>query len=436
MLLLHVLTGVVTAQATVVADNVHVIPMDGARVMEDVRVVVQDGLVAAILRADALALPADADVDVIDAKGGFLIPGLWEMHVHVGDANDLARLLAHGVTGARDMFGSPDHLELRERVRAGEIPGPGLIVAGPIIEATQGRDMVATALDGAAAVRRQHDAGYDFIKVYNNVPAEAYRGIVEEAQRLGIPVAGHVPFDVGLEGVIAHGQASVEHLRGYVWELVPADAPDQPGADLRSRTLAWNHAEPARMKALASRSRIAGVWNTPTLTVGLIFKRQSEIEAYLAGPEGPFVGDAWKDVLRDRKQITWLSNFSEADFEAAERSLHVQRQLVGALARAGARLLVGTDRSPWGLSLHTELRELVDGGLSPYEALAAATREPAEFLGRDDGSGRVAVGSPADLVLLRSNPLDDISNTLAIEGVLRRGEWLDREALEALAGRP
>ncbi|HXV63699.1 MAG TPA: amidohydrolase family protein, partial [Vicinamibacteria bacterium] len=134
----------------------------------------------------------------------------------------------------------------------------------------------------------------------------------------------------------------------------------------------------------------------------------------------------------DRTQIAWLSNFSDEDFRAAERSLEVQRELVRRLAEAGARLLAGTDRSPWGLSLHAELRELVASGLTPYEALACATLHPAEYLERDHGTGRVAVGSPADLVLLEASPLEDISRTLQIEGVVRRGRWLDRASLDAL----
>ncbi|HXV65406.1 MAG TPA: amidohydrolase family protein [Vicinamibacteria bacterium] len=445
--LAHGMVGGVEAQSqsreTLVLENVHVIPMDGERVVRDVSVVVRGGEIAAISRPSVGVAPAPAGAQVVDGRGGFLIPGLWDMHVHVNDESDLAMLVAHGVTGARDMFGSPVHLKLRELVLSGEILGPELVLAGPIIEgepppelasviSTEGRRMVATFEDGSAAVREQHEAGYDFAKVYNNVPAEAYRGIVEEAKRLGIPVAGHVPFEVGLEGVIAHGQASIEHLRGYVWELVPAEAPQQPGADLRSRTLAWNYADAGRMKALAAETRAAGIWNTPTLTAGLIFKPAAEIDAYLEGPEGTFVEDDWKSVLRDRTQIAWLSNFSDEDFRAAERSLEVQRELVRRLAEAGARLLAGTDRSPWGLSLHAELRELVASGLTPYEALACATLYPADYLERDDGTGRVAVGSPADLVLLGANPLEDISRTLQIEGVVRRGRWLDRASLDSL----
>ena len=382
--------------------DVNLLPMDGDRIIAGVDVLIAGGKIVAIGRAGTLAIPTDATTTV-DAADGFLLPGLRDMHVHISSEADLAMLLAHGVTGARDMFGSPQHLELRERVRAGEI-----------------------------AVREQAEAGCDFIKVYNNVPAEAYRGVVEEARRRNLPVAGHVPFEVGLEGAIAASQASLEHLRGYVWELVPANAPEQPGADLRSRTVAWNHADTSRLERLAEASRTAGVWNTPTLNVGLLFKSQAAIEAYLSGPEDAFVNPGWADVLRDRTQIPWLSNFSAADFEAAEKGLAIQRRLVAALAAVGAPILAGTDSPPWGLSLHTELRELVNAGLTPYQALAAATLNAAEFLGLADGAGRVAVDSPADLVLVRDNPLEDIGATLGIVGVVRRGEWLDREALDRL----
>jgi imidazolonepropionase-like amidohydrolase len=426
----------------VAIERVSVIPMDGERVLTDMTVVVDEGRVRAMGQGDRIATPAGATR--VDGRGRFLIPGLWDMHVHFeGTPEILGMFLATGVTGARVMWGTPSHVEYRDRVASGELIGPELYVGGTIVEgepppelrdviSTEGRALVRDSTDGAEVVRQQAAEGYDFIKVYNNVPLDAYRGIVVEAGKLGIPVAGHVPFEVGLEGALRARQASIEHLRGYVWHLVPTDAPQQPGADLRSRTLAWEYGDPSRVRDLATMTREAGVWNVPTLAVRLITKPDSYVAEYLASDEASHLSDEMRTFYTERRSIPWLSNFSDADFAAAMEGFAVGDSLVRALVGVGAGVLAGTDTPPVGFALHRELEELVDAGLTPYQALAAATHNPATFLGRDDGSGMVTVGSPGDLVLLDGNPLEDITNTRRVAGLVRRGEWYDRAMLGQL----
>lgn len=424
----------------VVFDGVSVIPMDGERVLTNVTVVVAEGRVRAIGPRAEVTIPAGATR--VDGRGRFLIPGLWDMHAHFGGPPEmLGMFLAAGVTGVRVMFGSPYHLYYRDRISEGSTIGPELYVGGPIVEGepppefhdvidTEGRAMVADSTDGAEVVREQAAEGYDFIKVYNNVPLAAYRGIIAEADKLGLPVAGHVPFAVGLEGALAAPQASIEHLRGYVWDLVAEDAPQQPGADLRSRMVAWAHGDLSRIDGLAEMTRAAGVWNVPTLAVRLVMKPDPYIEAYLASEEAGYISDARRRFYTERRDIVWLSNFSDADFSSTMDGFAVADSLVRALVRVGAGVMAGTDTPPAGFALHRELEELVGAGLTPYQALEAATRNPARFLARDDGSGMVTVGSPADLVLLNGNPLEDISNTRRIVGLVRRGRWYDRAALD------
>ena len=240
-------------ESALVIENVSVVPMDGDGVLSDVSVLIEDDRIVDVGPSGDARVPAGARR--VDGAGRFLIPGLWDMHVHFEpDEAALGWFLAAGVTGARVMWGTPGHLRLRDRVEAGELLGPSLYVAGTIVEgdpppdlrdviSTEGRAMVRDSADGARVVGEQAEAGYDFIKVYNNVPTGAYRAIVSEARAVGLPVAGHVPFEVGLEGALAAGQATIEHLRGYVWKLVPGDAPRQPGADLRSRTVAWAYGD-------------------------------------------------------------------------------------------------------------------------------------------------------------------------------------------------
>ncbi len=428
-------------QATLAIEGVSVIPMDSQRVLSDMTVLVGGGRVLAVQPSGEAEIPDGATR--VDGRGGYLIPGLNDMHVHFQEEQALGRFLATGVTGVRVLWGGQSTLDLRDRIARGELAGPDIYTAGTIIEGlpppelaavidTAGRVIVRDSVDGARAVREQHAAGYDFIKVYNNVPASAYGGIVTEARSLGIPVAGHVPFEVGLDGALAAGQASIEHLRGYIWHLVPADAANQPGADLRSRTLAWADGDLSRVQELAERTRDGGVWSVPTLAVRMILKPDYLVEAYLATEEASHMTEGMRAFYTERMSIPWMSNFTPDDFEAAMDGFAVADSLVRALVGVGAPLMAGTDTPPLGFALHRELEELVGAGLSPYEALEAATVNPARFLARGPGAGMVVEGSPADLVLLDGNPLEDIGNTRRIAGVVRRGEWLDRVTLDAM----
>jgi len=246
-----------------------------------------------------------------------------------------------------------------------------------------------------------------------------------ESRALGMAVDGHVPFDVGLEGALTQGQRSIEHLRGYVWHLVPEDAPNQPGRDLRSRTLAWNSADLSRIEELARWTMASGAWNCPTLAIRKLWAPQGEIDAYLETPEGQLLSEQGREFYTNRTSIPWLSNFSQQDFDDAYAGLAVQDSLLRALVGVGAPILAGTDDYPLGYVLHRELRELVAAGLTPYQALEAATRNPRDFFELTDGSGTVSVGSRADLVLIEGNPMEDIESTLRIAGVVVKGRWLE-----------
>jgi len=438
-------TGSPVDRATLAIESVTVVPMDGEQVLGDMTVLVGDGRVLAVQPAGEADVPGAAVR--VDGRGRFLIPGLNDMHVHFQDSSALGRFIATGVTGVRVLWGGPSTLDFRDRIARGELAGPDIYTAGTIIEGlpppelaavidTAGRVIVHDSIDGVRPVREQHAAGYHFIKVQNNVPATAYRGIVAEAAALGIPVAGHVPFEVGLDGALAAGQASIEHLRGYIWHLVPADAPNQPGADLRSRTLAWSHGDLSRIQALAERTRDAGVWSVPTLAVRMIMKPHRLVDAYLATEEASHMTAGMRAFYTERMSIPWMSNFTPDDFEAAMDGFAVADSLIRALVGVGAPVMAGTDTPPLGFALHRELEELVGAGLSPFEALQSATVLPARFLGRGEEAGMVTEGSPADLVLLEADPLAAIGNTRRIAGVVRRGEWLDRATLDAmLAGR-
>lgn len=405
-----------------------VVPMDAERVLADHSVVVHGDRIEALGPSDALAVPEGARV--VDAGGRWLMPGLTDMHVHSWAESEQTLFLAHGVTSVRNMFGSELHLAWRAEIAAGARLGPTFVTAGPIVDGDPpvwpGSRVVASAEDGRAAVLEQVAAGYDFIKVYNRVPAEAYAAIVATAKERGIPVDGHVPDAVGLDGVLAAGQRTIEHCAGYELPLC-ADGAGIDGSSFASRLSAWEHVDDGKLATLVERTRQAGVFNCPTLVVMQKWMSKDESLEELKRPVMRYVG---RQTL-----MSWGFMASRsAPLAPVARAGHAGRlRFVQALHEGGAGLLLGTDAgNPWvvaGASLHEELALLVQAGLSPYQALRAGTSEAARCLGRAHEFGTIAPGLRADLLLLSADPLADVGNAARIDGVMARGRWLPADEL-------
>jgi len=421
--------------------NVNVIPLNRERILESHTVVVKAGHIVDIGPTPVVDLPDG--IAQIDGKGKYLLPGLAEMHGHSMDNDDLLLMVANGVTTVREMAGSPKSLQWRAKVAQGKLVGPNIYTAGPIIEGepppelkmlipVYGKKLIATAEEGAKEVARQKAMGFDFIKVYNNIPRDAYDGLVAAAKAHGLRVAGHVPFPVGLEGAFEAGQRTIEHLRGYIWKLVPKDAPEQPGLTLRDRAVSWQYADESRMAALAKATKEAGVYNCPTLMVArnMIVPKEDR-DRYASRPFGVYNYPLPPPPKPgEKKQASWWDAFSEEDFQAVKRGYPKREALVRALRDVGAKILAGTDMGPAGFALHVELQNLVDAGLTTFEALQTATSNAAKALGQSDLFGSITIGRRADLILISANPLDDIANASKVCGVMVSGRWYPKEQLE------
>ena len=395
--------------------GVHVLPMDTERVLRDQTVLVVGGRIARVGPVAEVELPAGTQR--IEGRGRFLIPGLVDSHVHVYDEGDLFVYVANGITTVRNLMGLPWHLELRERIAAGEIVGPRLVTAGPFVNEPQQR----TVEDVQRAVSEQVEAGYDCIKIHGPLSLAAYQGLLEEAALAGIPVVGHVPRNLPIERVLElHGQAEISHGEEYLYTYFDR-SPD--------------NTKPESIAAIAAATAAAGIAVTPNLVAFRSIVRQIEdLGRELARPEmawvAPPFGRSWKpDLNRYRR------DFEAADAEPMAARYALLERLTKALAAAGVRLRAGSDAmNPGavpGFSLHEELELLVAAGLTPYQALRAATASAGEFLGHggDEVAGVVAEKARADLVLLAANPLEDIARTRALEGVLLRGRWFPKEEL-------
>jgi len=399
--------------------NVHVIPLDSERVLRHQTVIVQDGRIRAIQPAQA-RLPTTGQV--IDGGGTqYLLPGLADLHTHIFDADEMLLYLANGVTTIRNLHGTPTHLRWRASLRKNELLGPRLFTAGPIVDgappARATNQVVRTADEARQAVAEQKLAGYDLLKLYDNLPRPLYDVLVAEAARLGLPVTGHLPTPVGLDGLLAaRGQQCLEHVE----ELLPFFD------DGRTTTGVREMAE-----ALAR----AGIWVVPTLVVHESALRQhTDWPALLARPEMRYLNPAtfrawgWQETGESRAR-------TPAGAARYRRTLgFFQTTLLPELQRAGVRLLVGTD-APLpalvpGFALHEELRALERSGLTPYQTLVAATRNAAEYLGQAGEFGTIRVGQAADLLLLAANPLEELHALQTQVGVMVRGRWLPAEELQ------
>jgi imidazolonepropionase-like amidohydrolase len=429
--------------------GVTVIDTTGAPTRTDMTVVVTGDRITAVDKSSELGVPDRARAVV--GKGKYLIPGLWDMHVHTISPSFLPLYLANGVTGVRDMHAlDPDAIfGLRKQVQEGKQPGPRIVAAGPLVDGPKplvpGSLVAANAAEGREAVRKLKNMGADFIKVYSKLPREACLAIADEAVKQGLPFAGHLPESISAAEASDLGQKSIEHLTGV--ELACSDREDelrreaiaalarmenQAAMELLGRIGAQAADSFSDKKASALYARFVrnGTWHVPTLTV---------LHSLVSLDDPKFTADPRVRYMPPSLTSYWsLMKLSPEAAAGQKRAYKRATGLVRAMHQAGVPFLAGTDAPgvPYvfpGFSLHDELALLVaEGGFTPLDALRAATRDPARFLGRENDLGTVEPGKLADLVLLDADPLADIHNTTKIAAVVANGRLLPRQELDRM----
>lgn len=419
------------AQTTIAITGATVIDGTGRAPVARSTILIRDGRISAVGPDGTLTIPADATR--MNAAGKYVIPGLWDMHVHLSATGPgaLPMLIAYGVTSVRDLSGVEEVRRWRDDVRAGRVAGPRIMITGPIIEnarwlrvvsglgvaglsdLTHQRLGVETPEDATHAVDSIAKLGVDLIKVRTSPPPAAYAALLAAAKIHGLPVAAHQPSSpTGLLGALAGGIRSIEHIEELgELEALPA----------------------ARRDSLAKAIAAADLWITPTLAVSFGRFHPDSFTQARAGSDDPT--DPFRALVTPELRQFWRMqlDMKKYDSPVAQYRRMVTTGLAGMrrLQRARVKLLAGTDLgAPLlypGVSLHDELAALVDSlRLTPLAAIRAATVEPARFFRMTDSLGTIEPGKIADLVILDANPLTDIRNTRRIASVIIGGRVIER----------
>jgi imidazolonepropionase-like amidohydrolase len=411
--------------------NVTVIDATGRAPQPGMTVLISTGRIVSISPSTAANLPPDSLIE--DSSGKFLIPGLWDMHVHVSNAGDLESRLyvANGVTSVREMGGNLVMLDwLRRKVERGAFAGPRIFRAGPFVDGVKpgvpDRLVPANADEGRDAVHYLKQLGVDFIKVHTGVPRLAYLALMAEAKKEGMAVAGHVPLALTPIEASDAGQRTIEHMS--VLAEKRANELLNSGVAMDRMSEIVNAEMPALFQAMARN----GTWMDPTL----VAMHQSAYRYQIANQPD----ERRKYIAASNKNgwdRTWPVAQESAKMQAIRATVfEAQLKLAAQMKAAGVRFVAGTDTgirdSYPGFSLHDELEWLCKAGFSEMEALQAATRNPAIVLDQVNSLGTVEVGKYADLVILDGSPLGNISNIKRIHAVVIRGKLLPRESLAAL----
>ena len=431
---------------TLIIHDVTIIDATGAPAKLHQTVIVEDGKIAAIDNS-GMGFAGKLPGNHVDGSGKFLIPGLWDMHVHMvfgdwfphGREITLPLFIANGITGVRDMGGELEVLQQwRKEISDGKLIGPRIIMSGPMLDGPKPRFPSSIAIrtpeDGRRAVDDLKRRGADFIKLQSLIPREAVFAIADEAKKQGITFVGHVPDSVRASEASNASQKSFEHLIGIFEGSSPLEDEFIKGTKTEKQFLSTY--DPKRAETLFALLARNQTWQCPTL----VWERGGNLidqRDFAADTRAKYVPTYWKGVTWKRFREQVEHDFNTDDLATRKRFVEKELEVVKAMHDSGIPFLAGTDTPPGvyifpGFSLHEELQRFVAAGFTPMEALQTATLNPAKFLRMEDRLGTIEKGKLADLILLDANPLDDIRNTQKIAGVVANGRYFSRADLDKL----
>jgi imidazolonepropionase-like amidohydrolase len=428
-----------------VLNNVNVVDVKNGAILPEQTVVLNKNHIDSVGPTKTAKTPRNAPS--VNCRGLYLIPGLWDMHVHLffgdwfphADQISLPLFVANGVTGVRDMGSDLDVIQnARNEIEAGRLVGPRILSSGPMLDGPKPRFpssiAITTPEDGRRAVDNLKQRGADFIKLQSLIPRDAVFAIADEAKKQEIAFEGHVPDAVKANEMSNAGMKSFEHLIGIFEGSSPLEDDFLKGEKTEGKFL--SSYDPARASELAALLAKNQTWQCPTL----IWERGGnliDVTDFSKDTRAKYVPASWKERTWKKFTNQVETEFNTDDLETRKKFIAKELEVVQLLHKAGVPFLAGTDTPPGvyifpGFSLHEELQRFVAAGFTPLEALQTATINPARFWGMENQLGTVEKGKLADLVLLNANPLEDIANTQKINGVIVNGRYYYRAQLDKM----
>jgi imidazolonepropionase-like amidohydrolase len=430
---------------TLVITDINIVDVRTGELRADQIVIIEGNRITAVGSRKETRYPRNAPT--VNAKGGFLIPGLWDMHVHLAFGDwfpnaeqiSLPLFIANGVTGVRDMGSElPTVQSWRNQIEYGSLVGPRIMTSGPMLDGPKPRFpsslAIATPDDARKAVDNLKESGADFIKLQSLLSPEAVQAVADEARKQEIHFEGHVPDSVRAADMSNAGMYSFEHLIGIFEASSPLEDEFLKGGKSEARFLAsYDPERAAKLAAILAKNQ---TWQCPTL----VWERGGnliDVTDFSKDARAKYVPAYWKDKTWKEETRAVEADFNSDDLATRKKFLEKELEVVQMLHKAGVPFLAGTDTPPGvyifpGFSLHEELQRFVAAGFTPLEALQTATLNPAKFFQMEDQQGTVEKGKLADLVFLDANPLADISNTQKIAAVIFNGHYFSRNDLQKL----
>jgi imidazolonepropionase-like amidohydrolase len=441
------------SEEVIAFQNVNLVPMTYEKIVKNQTVLVKGKRIVEIGSSKTVPVPANSKL--IDGTGAYLMPGLADMHMHtrvsVWPVSPFYLYLANGVTTIRN-FGPEggDHnyvLRWRDKINKGRLIGPTIYTSGPVI--------YGPVFNPQKTVHKQITKGFDFIKLYSFLSREEFYTAMSTAKHSGIYTAGHIPFQVGLEGVLSQGMDEIAHIEELTWEFVDFDKSKElngrewmpyviktayqqfkPYLDLNMDELDERYGNSA--SSVARRVHSANVPVCTTIYLDdVIVEKLFEPEQFLSKPENRYLPRKYLAAFRQRREKHQMQFRGGEDFAPFKR--RVDRILLKYLKEAGVIIVLGTDAGTgWmglvpGFSIHEELRILTENGFTPYEAIKTGTVNAALVVKKMNGKGdfgTIEIDKRADLILVKNNPLEDIANIKKILGVMTAGRWYSKATLK------
>ncbi len=422
------------SDTAILISNVNIVDVRSGEILENRQVVIDSGKIGKI--SETIENP-EGYITKIDGKGKYLLPGLAEMHAHIPPPSigekrveeTLFLYLSNGVTTIRGMLGDPAHLVLREKAKKGDILSPRILTSSPSFNGNS----VKTKEEAVQKVTEYQKAGYDFLKIHPGIQREVFDQIAQTANEVGIPFAGHVPVDVGIRRALESGQASIDHVDGFLEGLVPESSQLNPSDNGFFGYGFTPYTDTTNMDGLVEMAKKNKVWIVPTQSLFERWFAPISSSELLRQPEMKYMPKTTLEDWERRKNqsIDPDTGFNEAQWQ---QFITIRQMLIKRLQENGHGMLLGSDAPQLfnvpGFSVHHEIAGLERAGLTPLEIIRSGTLNPAKYFGMEEVFGEVKEGLAADLILIEANPLEDLKALQQLSGIIVQGKWLPKSEID------